>query len=103
MKREFLNLPFFLLLGYNALCYFRPPQISDAFIIISLAALYGLRIFLLSKEVKEIELDAEQQELQNQIDTLRMRREIAGLNTDITRIHKVIQGVENAKERKLVF
>lgn len=103
MKKEILNLPFFLLLGYNALCYFRPPQISDAFIIVSLAALYGLKIFIMSKEIKELELDAEQQELKNQIDTLKMRREIAALNTDITKIHKVIQGVENAKGRKFMF
>lgn len=103
MKKETLNLPFFLLLGYNALCYFRPPQLSDGFIIISLAALYGLRLWLLSKEPKELQLDAQQQELKYQVDTLRMRKEIAALNTDITRIHKVIQGVENAKDRKIVF
>lgn len=103
MKKEILNLPFFLLLFYNALCYFRKPDMADCVIIFSLAALYGLRLFLISKESKEIEVDAERDDLKKQVDKLKMQREMAALSTEIVRINKNIQGIENAKERKLMF
>ena len=88
MKNLVYHLPVGLLVAYLSLCAYRPPQISDSLIIISIAALYGFLMYIKAfKELPQIEEPEEIQKIKAQIVQLKYQRDLDALNLDLARVN----------------
>lgn len=102
--RDYLNLPFFILLAYSVLCFFRIPELSDAFIMIALCGLYGYKLYINTRIPRDKSLTSEQKELLKEIDTLELQKHSDAVKFEISKINSSYAVQEEAKKRnKVVF
>jgi len=102
--RDYLNLPFFILVAYSTLCFFRLPELSDALIIIAIASLYGYKLYLNSKLPIMHEPSEEEALLYDELRKLELQKKADSLRYDINRINSNFTSVEEARQRnKVVF
>ena len=96
---DFSVLAFFLAL----FTIFRSASIGDALIVIALFGYIAYCKFLKSKELPQVEIDLQRRTMLDQIEMLKIERDLNLLKLDKAKIANTINGVQNEQNKKYVF
>jgi hypothetical protein len=89
MKIKMLLSLLVLFFTYSLFCLYRSPAISDSLILLSIGALAGFCFYFTRGEMDvkpQVEVPADIKELLSQIDRLRVQKELAVIQYDISKI-----------------
>lgn len=106
MSRYLSFLPILLVVSYTILCFFRSPVMADAIIVASFCAIYAFYLYIQYKPIekaKELVKSKEQLDLEQQIELIKLERELNVLRLDQDRILASITKVNSQNEQKQNF